>query len=247
LQPDFVYDFGMLWPCVSPTPPTPATSPSLAETVRQSLLADLDAGRLRPGQRINEPDVAARHGVSRVPVREALRALQGSGLVVSRPHAGMFVRQLEPHEVADLLELRALYDGLAAAKAAALPVERRAPLVAYLLAQVAVMAQAASASDTAQANTAHRAFHAAIAAHSGNAQLAQRYTEVVHLLGLACAWPLGAGVTPSTATGSSRHAAGAPSGDHPRIARAIERGQVASAQRLALEHAASDRQALGLP
>src|SRR5256885_17224513 len=73
---------------------------SLAELVRDDVLRAIARGELAPGQRINEPDVAARLGVSRVPVREALRELASTGLVASRKHAGVFVRVPAPTEVA---------------------------------------------------------------------------------------------------------------------------------------------------
>src|SRR3954468_10541006 len=84
---------------------------SLGKLVRDEMLALILRGDLAPGQRINEPDVAARLRVSRVPVREALRELESSGLVEARKHAGVFVRILDGKEVADLYELRAVLDG----------------------------------------------------------------------------------------------------------------------------------------
>ncbi|HEU5294588.1 MAG TPA: GntR family transcriptional regulator, partial [Burkholderiaceae bacterium] len=84
---------------------------SLAKLVRDDVLRAIVLGDLVPGQRINEPDVASRLGVSRVPVREALRELASTGLVAARKHAGVFVRVLAPKEVADLYDLRGLLDG----------------------------------------------------------------------------------------------------------------------------------------
>jgi DNA-binding FadR family transcriptional regulator len=57
---------------------------SLAKLVRDEVLSLILNGELAPGERINEPDVAARLRVSRVPVREALRELEASGLVAAR-------------------------------------------------------------------------------------------------------------------------------------------------------------------
>ena len=100
---------------------------SLSKVVREDILGRILRGGLAPGSRINEPDVAERMGVSRVPVREALRELEAMGLVVSRKNVGVFVRELAPREVADLYELRAVLDGHAGTRAAALgDVPRRA-------------------------------------------------------------------------------------------------------------------------
>ena len=89
-------------PWLSLTDETDPADTPLGKRVRDDVLARILAGELKPGQRINEPDVAARLGVSRVPVREALRELESSGLVASRNHAGVFVRELSAREVADL-------------------------------------------------------------------------------------------------------------------------------------------------
>src|SRR5688500_16969146 len=93
---------------------------SLAKLVRDDMLAMILRGELQPGQRINEPDVAARLGISRVPVREALRELESTGLVVARKHAGVFVHEPGAKEVRDLYEMRGLLDGFAGRRAARL-------------------------------------------------------------------------------------------------------------------------------
>jgi DNA-binding GntR family transcriptional regulator len=86
---------------------------SLGELIRQEVLASILRGELSPGDRINEPDVAQRLGVSRVPVREALKALESSGLVISKKHAGVFVRHIEEREITELYQLRAAMDSMA--------------------------------------------------------------------------------------------------------------------------------------
>ena len=93
---------------------------SLAKLVRDDMLAMILRGDLQPGQRINEPDVAARLGISRVPVREALRELESTGLVVARKNAGVFVREPNAEEVRDLYEMRGVLDGFAGRRAARL-------------------------------------------------------------------------------------------------------------------------------
>lgn len=70
-----------------------------------------------------EEILAARYGVSRVPVREALRTLQSEGFVTTRHHAGACVAEPTEQEAADLLDVRALLEPLGAARAAA----RRSP------------------------------------------------------------------------------------------------------------------------
>src|SRR5437763_17116927 len=86
---------------------------SLGKLVRDDVLGMNLRGELKAGERINEPDIAQRLAVSRVPVREALRELESSGLVEARKHSGVFVRKLGAAEVRGLYELRALLDGFA--------------------------------------------------------------------------------------------------------------------------------------
>ena len=63
-------------------------------------------GELRPGQRVSELALAARFGVSRGPLREAMRALEGRRLLSRRPNAGVRVVDLSPEEVNQLLHMR---------------------------------------------------------------------------------------------------------------------------------------------
>jgi DNA-binding GntR family transcriptional regulator len=86
---------------------------SMGELIKQEVLSAILRGELKPGDRINEPDVALRLGVSRVPVREALKALESTGLVVSKKHSGVFVRSIEEREITELYQLRASMDALA--------------------------------------------------------------------------------------------------------------------------------------
>jgi DNA-binding GntR family transcriptional regulator len=158
---------------------------SLAKLVREDLLERILSGQLRPGDRIGEPEVGARLSVSRVPVREALRELESSGLVVSRKHAGVFVREIEPAEVRDLYEMRALFDGFAAARAADLPEGQRAGLVAALSASIRLMKAAEKKKQLRDYYAENLRFHWLIVEASGNRQMAASYQDVVQRLHLA--------------------------------------------------------------
>ena len=158
---------------------------SLAKLVKSDMLALILKGVLRPGQRINEPDVAARLGVSRVPVREALRALESSGLVVARKHAGVFVRQLDAQEIRDLYQMRGLLDGFAGRQAAQLPQPSKAVLLALLGAALQAMKDAANCHDVHAYYGENLRFHWAIVEASGNLSLAESYRGIVQKLHLA--------------------------------------------------------------
>ena len=158
---------------------------SLAKLVRDEMLAQILRGELAPGQRINEPDVAARLGVSRVPVREALRELESTGLVAARKHAGVFVRVLGAKEVADLYELRSVLDGHVGRRAAALPAAPRRALVDKLKSAMATMKASAKRRDVQSYYGANLAFHWAVVEAAGNEPLARTYRGIVQQLHLS--------------------------------------------------------------
>ncbi len=89
-------------------------SARVTESVRAAVLD----GALPPGSRINEVQLSRTLGVSRTPVRSALQALVGEGLVTYIPNKGYRTRVLELSEVVDAFEMRALAEGLAARLAA---------------------------------------------------------------------------------------------------------------------------------
>ena len=70
-------------------------------------------GGYDPGDRINEKELALRFGISRGPVREALRSLEATGLVEQIPNRGVFVRQLTAAQADDIYEVRAALFSLA--------------------------------------------------------------------------------------------------------------------------------------
>ncbi|MEU3500393.1 GntR family transcriptional regulator [Streptomyces hundungensis] len=89
-----------------------------AHSISTALRDDIVSGVLARGSRLIEDVLARRYGVSRVPVREALRTLEAEGFVTTRRHAGAWVAEPTEVEAVDLLELRALVAPLAAARAA---------------------------------------------------------------------------------------------------------------------------------
>ncbi len=86
-----------------------------ATEVIRSAIVD---GRLHPGQRLKEEELARELGISRTPVREALLMLQAEGLVDASPNRGAKVRTHSAQDLDDLYQLRALLEGHAARRAA---------------------------------------------------------------------------------------------------------------------------------
>ncbi|MFE6665058.1 GntR family transcriptional regulator [Streptomyces sp. NPDC057697] len=89
-----------------------------AQSVCTAIRDDIVSGVFECGSRLTEELLARRYGVSRVPVREALRTLESEGFVVTRRHAGACVAEPTEREAADLLEVRLLLEPLGAARAA---------------------------------------------------------------------------------------------------------------------------------
>ena len=106
-------------------------------------------GRLRPGDRLIEQRLAEDLDLSRTPVREALRMLQSEGLVTFEPNRGARVRELTREHIADLYELRARLEAMAAelAAARAMPEERAKLVAADQAFAAAVDAASAAAAD----------------------------------------------------------------------------------------------------
>jgi DNA-binding GntR family transcriptional regulator len=89
-------------------------SVAATELIRSAIIE----GRLEPGRRLKEEELARELGISRTPVREALLMLQAEDLVVATPNRGATVRVHDAQDLQDLYELRALLEGHAARRAA---------------------------------------------------------------------------------------------------------------------------------
>lgn len=147
--------------------PAPRTR---TETLRAQLADEIVSGALGPGTPLDEQELAARFGVSRTPVREAIRQLSASGLVSVRPHRGAVVALPTPAELNDMFEamaeLEALCAGLAARNMTV--AERRA--LERLHEELRVLVHQG---DPARYHERNEAFHTAIYAGSHNSYLAE--------------------------------------------------------------------------
>ncbi|MFE9889897.1 GntR family transcriptional regulator [Streptomyces scopuliridis] len=148
----------------------PSPIPSRTQYVLEAIKHGILTGGLSPGQPLVETELAARFGVSKTPVREALKTLAGTGLVVMSQFKGVTVRTVDAamaHEVYDvrlLLEPEALRRSLT----------RRASLEPAREALV----KADEAADRADRSLANREFHRALYLPCGNPLLARMLDEV---------------------------------------------------------------------
>ena len=89
-----------------------------ADSFRDQLEQDIVTGALRPGERLDEQSLAARFGVSRTPIREALMQLASAGLVTLQQRRGAFVASLSLKEIVERFEVMAALEGTCGALAA---------------------------------------------------------------------------------------------------------------------------------
>lgn len=159
--------------------PASATLATLGEQLEAALEEAIITGVLAPGQRINPDEVAEQFGVSRIPVREALRSLDANGWVTIRPRHGAYVRERTERELRQLFEVREVLDTTAARLAAQ---RRTADQLAGIVAAAERCLHAAEqgGAGVAALNTA---FHLAVCRASGNDELAailERVGKRVH-------------------------------------------------------------------
>ncbi|MGW0820529.1 GntR family transcriptional regulator [Streptomyces sp. NPDC002845] len=141
---------------------------AVRERVLGTLRQDIIAGRLRPGDRLVERELADRFGVSRVPVREAIRALVAEGFVLFETPRRTVVRRLTATDVAELFELREALEVYTAGLAASRATPESLAGLAALLEQAAIATEAGDAETITDVNTR---FHDGILAMAGNSLL----------------------------------------------------------------------------
>lgn len=155
-----------------------------SERVTRQLRDEILDGVRRPGSRLVERELAEALGVSRLPVREALKALVAEGLVTPRPRTWAVVREFTPSDVADLDEVRSALEVLAFRLAAQR--HTRAGLE-KLRADVDAELEAARAGDAVHARRAAADFHQTVTTLAANELL----TELDGVLRSRLRWLLG--------------------------------------------------------
>ncbi|MFL5799627.1 MAG: GntR family transcriptional regulator [Actinomycetota bacterium] len=199
------------------------------ETITGRLYTELEEaiidGRLAPGQRVHADEIAEHFRVSRIPVREALRALQANGWLEIRPRRETIVPAQTPEDLEDLFEVRVLLD----ARAASLAAERRSEQ--DLEALHALVQESRSASgDMAALARLNEQFHVAVARASRNALL----ETLVQTLAKRVRWYF-AQVAPVRAAHSVR--------EHGDLLQAIRQGTGPRAAEIASAHIERTRSA----
>ncbi|HEU0103445.1 MAG TPA: GntR family transcriptional regulator [Mycobacteriales bacterium] len=158
-----------------PQPLERATQTFSGRTVE--VLRDLvTSGRLQPGERLNEVELATALGISRGPLREAIQRLRSEGLVETVPNRGAYVRVLTSDELRELYEVRVALETHATRLAAKRPDPVRLAELRALVADTGPGPVGGAARG--------RDFHHQLVALAGNVALLDAATEVRHQIDL---------------------------------------------------------------
>lgn len=142
----------------------------LRELVFEALREAIINARLKPGERLMEIQLADELGVSRTPVREAIRKLELEGFVVMIPRKGAYVADISLKEIADVFEIRSALEGLAAELAAERATEDEIEQMERFLVELADMIERKALDGIVETDTR---FHEALYASSRNERLSQ--------------------------------------------------------------------------
>ncbi len=146
--------------------------PSLAQAEIEQMILRGDLG---VGQRINESEIASRFGISRGPVREALRALEECGLVRSEKNRGVFVREISLAEADEIYDLREALDELIGRRLALRVTAAQLEVLSALLAE---MDAAMAGQDVKRYHALNLEFHDALVDFVGNSRLSETYRRL---------------------------------------------------------------------
>ena len=136
------------------------------KTLRQAILT----GELKPGERLMEIQLASKLGVSRTPIREAIRQLELEGLVVMEPRRGAYVASITEKSMRDVLEVRLALDKLAVGLACKRITEEQKE---ELRVKMEAFEDAVKTDDVSKIASADVDFHDVIFTASGNMRLGQ--------------------------------------------------------------------------
>ncbi|GAA1370143.1 GntR family transcriptional regulator [Streptomyces beijiangensis] len=194
-----------------------------SDRVTRILRDQIIDGTRAPGSKLVERDLAAELGVSRLPVRDALRDLVNEGLVTPRPRTWAVVREFTASDISDLIEVRSALEVLAFRLAA----QRRTRAgLAGLRADLDAELRAAATGDGTAARRAAADFHETVTELADNALL----SELEATLRSRMRWLLG-----------QHDAFDVVAGEHEELYRGIEARDVGRVEELALRHLATSR------
>lgn len=148
-----------------------------ADPIYEALKAAIMTGQLAPGEPLRQDEIARQHGVSKIPVREALLRLEVDGFVLFRKNKGATVREISPAEVLDLMDIRVALECRA--------LELAIPQMAQsdLDRAQAILQACRPEADLAEWSGLNERFHQAIYEPCGNGALMQMIADLRARLG----------------------------------------------------------------
>ncbi|MFQ3264974.1 MAG: DNA-binding GntR family transcriptional regulator [Colwellia sp.] len=150
-----------------------------ADKLISQITQDITSGNLKPGDQLEESFLAEKFGVSRTPIREAIRAMVRLGLLEAIPRKGVIVRILNTKELLDLFEVAAGLEGMASRLAASSLTDEHAEVIISKLENCKV---AAENQDKVQYSIANIEFHAAIHEATNNHWLIEQLQNIgIHI------------------------------------------------------------------
>jgi DNA-binding GntR family transcriptional regulator len=156
-----------------------ARAGSMKDSIVAQLRQEIASGTIAFGEKLSEARLAQRFGVSRMPVREALKELEGAGFVAIEHRRGTFVRRLSRPEILDLYEVREAVECMAARLCAS---RASNEIVARLDEVLVALADAAQSGDTDGYSATDERLHELIMQGAGNHPLADYYHLLVQQL-----------------------------------------------------------------
>lgn len=160
----------------SPQPFTRVNRESTAGLITRQLREAIMYGRLAPGTQLSEAALAAQFGVSRGPLREAMQRLVQEGLVRAEPNRGLFVKELNDQEIADLYTARIAIETAAGRKIIR---EQRTGAVTALRSANEAMQAAAEKGDLEELSDADLHFHEVLVSGADSPRLQRMHQTLM--------------------------------------------------------------------
>ncbi len=196
---------------------------TLREQIVSSLRDSIIKGELNPGQKLTEPELAEKLGISRTPIREAFRQLESEGFLTVIPRRGAVVSRITRKEIGDFYDLKSLLEGYAARIAAEKITEKGIEKLRKINEQLVVLAEK---DDVDAFFSKNDEFHNTFISYCGNEKLLEFHK---HLVQRFMRFRLGALSVPGRLQLSVKQ--------HRNIIKALAENDGPLAETLVLEHA----------
>ena len=144
----------------------------ILETIRDAILK----GTMKPGERVSEPDLAERFGISRTPIREAFRQLESEGYLEVVPRKGAVVASLSERDIEEFYAIKIILEGFAARMAADKLTEKEIERLESINER---LHKIASEGDVKTFFRVHNEFHEVFIKAAGNDKLSEMINQLV--------------------------------------------------------------------